>query len=68
MSNTSENLMVCEAVMNLILQNRAETGDPTLGEAIERTVMDLQFKELEADILEDPGAIEPWLIRRRKPD
>jgi len=24
--------------------------------------------ELEAEILENPGAIEPWLVRRRRPD
>jgi len=30
-------------------------------------VIESQFQELEAEILENPGAIEPWLIRRRRP-
>jgi hypothetical protein len=29
-------------------------------------VIDLQFEEIEAEILENPGAIEPWLVRRRR--
>jgi len=28
-------------------------------------VVESQFQELENEILENPGAIEPWLIRRR---
>jgi hypothetical protein len=66
MSNAADRMKLCEAVLALIEQRRAETGDETLGAAIERVVLDMQFQELEADILEDPGAIEPWLIRRRR--
>ncbi len=32
---------------------------------LECFILDAQFQELEAEILENPGAIEPWLIRRR---
>jgi hypothetical protein len=60
-------LKLAEAVLALIEQNRADTGDEFLGAAIERVVLDTQFQELEAEILDDPGAIEPWLIRRRRP-
>ena len=67
MSNAADRLKLGEAVLALIEQKRAETGDESLGAAIERVVLDTQFLELEADILEDPGAIEPWLIRRRRP-
>jgi hypothetical protein len=66
MSNTADRLRLCEAVLALIEQKRAETGDEGLGMAIECVVLDMQFKELEADILENPGAFEPWLIRRRR--
>lgn len=66
MSNAADRMKLCEAVLALIEQRRAETGDETLGAAIERVVLDMQFQELEADILEDPGAIEPWLVRRRR--
>jgi hypothetical protein len=66
MSTVKDRLELCGAVLALVEKKRAETGDETLGASIERAVLDLQFKELESDILEDPGAFEPWLIRRRE--
>ena len=66
MSNAVDRLKLAEAVLALIEQKRVETGDEFLGAAIERAVLDTQFQELEAEILENPGAIEPWLIRRRR--
>jgi hypothetical protein len=65
MSNAADRLKLGEAVLALIERTRAETGDEALGTGIERAVLDMQVQELEADILEDPGAIAPWLIRRR---
>ena len=65
MSRTSERLKLYEAVLALIEQRRAETGDPSLGSAIEKVVIETQMRELESEILEDPGAFEPWLVRRR---
>jgi hypothetical protein len=65
MSNAADRLKLAGAVLALIEQKRAETGDETLGSDIERVVLETQFRELEAEILENPGAIEPWLIRRR---
>ena len=65
MSNAADRLKLAEAVLALIEQKRSECGDETLGTAIERAVLDIQFRELESEILENPGAIEPWLIRRR---
>jgi hypothetical protein len=66
MSNAVDRLKLGEAVLALIEQKRAETGDPSLGASIERIVLDMQIRELEADIMEDPGAFEPWLLRRRE--
>ena len=66
MSNAALRLELCEAILSLIGQKRAETGDETLGASIERAVLDTQFQELEQEIQETPGAIEPWLIRRRR--
>jgi hypothetical protein len=66
MKNAVESLKLCEAVLALIEQKRAETGDELLGASIEHAVLDLQFQELEAEILENPGAFEPWLVRRRR--
>jgi hypothetical protein len=68
MSTTVDRMKLAEAVLALIEQKRAETGDEALGAAIERAVLESQFQELEAEILENPGAIEPWLIRRRRAD
>lgn len=65
MSTTADRMKLGEAVLALIEQKRAETGDESLGASIERAVIDAQFQEVEAEILENPGAIEPWLIRRR---
>lgn len=66
MSNAAVRLELCGAILALIEQKRAETGDASLGDAIERVVLDAQFKEFERGILDDPGPIEPWLIRRRR--
>jgi hypothetical protein len=59
---------LCGAVLALIEDRRAATGDETLGANIERLVLDMQFQELEAEILDNPGAFQPWLIRRRGTD
>lgn len=67
MSNAVDRMKLAEAVLALIEQKRAETGDESLGSDIERVVLESQFRELETEILENPGAIEPWLIRRRRP-
>jgi hypothetical protein len=59
-------MKLAEGVLSLIEQMRAETGDESLGCDIERVVLETQVRELEAEILENPGAIEPWLVRRRR--
>ncbi len=66
MSSTADRLELCEAILALIEQKRLDTGDPFLGAAIEKVVIDSQFQELEREIMDNPGAIEPWLIRRRR--
>ena len=66
MSTTTDRLELCEAILDLIEQKRAVTGDESLGASIERAVLESQMKELENDIFENPGAIEPWLIRLRR--
>ena len=65
MSNTAARLELFESILALIEQRRQQTGDESLGEGIERVVVDSQMKELEGEILDNPGAIEPWLIRRK---
>ena len=66
MSNAVDRLKLAGGVLALIEQMRMQTGDESLGSDIERVVLEAQVRELEAEILENPGAIEPWLIRRRR--
>ena len=66
MSPTTDRLELCEAILDLIERKRAVTGDESLGASIERAVLASQMKELENEIFENPGAIEPWLIRLRR--
>lgn len=66
MNSLANRLELYEAILALIQKKRLEKQDDSLGEAIERTIVESQFRELEAEILDNPGAIEPWLIRRRR--
>jgi hypothetical protein len=65
MSSISDRLELYGAILALIERKRLETRDASLGASIEKLIVENSFQELEAEILEDPGAIEPWLIRRR---
>jgi hypothetical protein len=66
MSTVKDRLELSEAILALIEKKRIEARDESLGASIERMVVESQFQELEHEILENPGAIEPWLVRRRK--
>jgi hypothetical protein len=66
MTSTADRLRLYEAILALIDQKRADTGDMSLGDSIERVVIETQFRELEREIFENPGPIEPWLIRLRR--
>jgi len=65
MSSMADRMALDEAILALIQDKRAQTSDPSLGWEIERVILDTQFREIEGEILENPGAFEPWLIRRR---
>jgi hypothetical protein len=66
MSNTKDRMELSEAILALIEKKRIQTGDQTVGADIEQVIIESQFQDLEREILENPGAIEPWLIRRRR--
>ena len=68
MSSAALQLELYQAILAVIEKKRAETGDASLGANIERLILDTQFQELEREILDNPGAFEPWLIRRRSPE
>jgi hypothetical protein len=65
MSSMTNRLELYGAILALIERKRLETRDDSLGAAIEKVIVESQFRELEAEILDNPGAFEPWLIRRR---
>ncbi len=66
MSTTADRIQLCEEILALIERKRSETGDESLGLAIERVVLESQIGDLEREILDNPGAFEPWLVRRRR--
>ena len=66
MSTMADRMELCEAILALIEKKRAATQDESLGSDIERVIIESQFHDIENEILENPGAFEPWLIKRRK--
>jgi len=66
MNRTTQQVELYGAILALIERKREESGDETLGQAVEKVILNDQFGALESEILENPGAIEPWLIRRRR--
>lgn len=68
MSTIADRLALSEAILDLIEKKRIETHDDSLGLAIERVILETQFKEIEGEILDNPGAFEPWLLPRRRDD
>ena len=66
MSSTTDRLKLYEAILDLIEKKRGETGDPSLAESVESVIIESQVRDLEQEILERPGALEPWLVRRRR--
>jgi hypothetical protein len=66
MSNTTDRLKLYEAILDLIEKKRAETGDPSLAESVESVIVASQIRDIEEDILDKPGALEPWLAPRRQ--
>jgi len=67
MRNTKAQLELDEAILALIERKRQAAADPELGAAVEELILSAQVRDIESEILESPGAIEPWLIRLRRP-
>jgi hypothetical protein len=63
MSTTSERLALYAEILSLIERKRDETGDEGMGASIERGIIDAQIQEIQREIFEDPGAIEPLLMK-----
>ncbi len=65
--NSEERLKSHASLLALIERRRRDAGDANVASAIERSIIDRHLKELEADILEDPGALEGFLVRIKPP-
>lgn len=68
MRNTRSELDLLEAVLELVESRRAAAGDPNLGAALENFILSAQVAEIEHNIFDDPGALDPWLVRIRRRD
>jgi hypothetical protein len=63
MKNTVEQMKAAAELMELLDRKREQSGDPCLGSAIERSLLDAHLHAIEDDILADPGALESMLVR-----
>ena len=66
MSEISERLGKGFAVLGRLDKRRLDTKSPKLGYNAEHLIIARELSELEADILQDPGALEAHLGRRRR--
>jgi hypothetical protein len=64
MSTVTDRLELYAAILTLLEKKRAQTRDGNLGAAIERVILEGQFREMEQEILEGSGAFDPWPARR----
>jgi hypothetical protein len=53
-------------VLETLDERRAETHSPRLGYDTEYEIVDRELREIENNILEDPGALEPFLVRKNR--
>ena len=65
MADVSERLTRGAAVLKLLERRRIETGLPDLGTSIERSVISRELRELEEEILRNPGALASQFARIR---
>jgi hypothetical protein len=63
--STKDRLEQSAKVLEQLDRRRQDEGDATVGSAVERFLLELEFRELEADVLADPGALESQLVRLR---
>ena len=67
MRSTKERLEQSVAALDTLERKRAEMRTPTLGHDTEWSMIERELRELERDILEDPGALEKFLVRIKRP-
>jgi len=62
---TKERLMICAELLATIDRNRSFTGDSSVALSIEQRIVERELRDLERDILADPGALEAQLVKVR---
>ena len=62
---TRERLVKGMEILQKLEGRRAEELAPGLGASIEREILNRELRELELDILADPGGLESQLVRVR---
>lgn len=62
---TKERLMICAELLATIDRNRSFTGDSTVALSIEQRIVERELRDLERNILADPGALEAQLVKLR---
>lgn len=65
-SDMKNSLELRAALLDVIDQHRAHTGDAELGMSIERMIVDEDMRDLDRDILSHPGALETQLVPLRR--
>lgn len=66
MNNTYERLKEGAATLEQLQRRRSETKTPRFGYDTERAIIDRELRDLERDILANPGALESQLVRVRR--
>jgi hypothetical protein len=64
--STKERLTICAGLLDSIDQHRTRTQDTGRGSSIERRIIERELRELERDILADPGALASQLVPVRR--
>ena len=63
---TRERLIKEMEILEKLDGRREEELAPWLGQSVEREILNRELRELELDILADPGALESQLVRVRR--
>jgi hypothetical protein len=65
MRSTKERLEQSAAVIETLRRKREDMHSPAHGVDTEWSLIERELREIEADILEDPGDLSRFLVRRR---
>lgn len=65
MRSIRERLQQSVATLDTLERKRDETRTPSLGQDTEWSLIEQELREIEANILEDPGALSKFLVRIR---